>query len=346
MRTPPILWGFFLLILVLGAGFEAVTGSAQELVPRRSFQIATGPSGGTYYPIGQAIARIVSHPPGATRCEGLGVCGPEGLIASARTSAGTIANVLDVEARRADAALAQSDVVAEAVAGKGPFRSAHAQTHIRSIATLFPEDVLVVASRSSGIRKLSDLKGKRVSLGAAGSGTSVAGRAVLSAARLINRVKASTEPADAAAANLERGKIDAFFFVGGSPVPFVQDLVARSRAVIVPIEGADRKALIAQRGLFAATIPAGAYAGLPAIPTVATHATLIVNDAVPADLVYAIARALFSPDNADVLRSAHESARKIRLETATLDLAAPLHPGAARFYAEARGANSRGIRLQ
>jgi TRAP transporter TAXI family solute receptor len=330
--------GFVIAALgaVLLVAFVSVSGTAQDTSPRLSFAIATGPSGGTYFPIGEAIASIVSHPPGADRCETEAACGPVGLIASARTSSGTVANVRDVNAGRADSGLAQADVVAEGIAGKGPFRALGAQSHIRSIASLFPEDVLIVAAKSSGIRTLADLKKKRVSLGAADSGTLATARAVLEAARLSHLVRSSEEPADVAAERLQEGKLDAFFFVGGAPVPFVQNLVSHGNVVLIPIDGAERTRLVAEtRGLEPAVIPAGEYAGQARIETVATHATLIVNDAAPAEIVYGIVKALFNPANRQSLAASHPSAGAIRLETARVDLPAPLHPAAARFYAEA-----------
>ena len=331
-----------MLIAALGAmvlvGFISVSGTAQDVAPRLSFVIATGPSGGTYFPVGEAIAAIVSHPPGVDRCEAQGACGPVGLIASARTSSGAVANVRDVNTDRADSGLAQSDVVAEAVSGKGTFRSIGPQTRIRTIATLFPEDVLVIAARSSGIRTLLDLKGKRVSIGAPGSGTLVAARAVLDAARLTARVRISNEPADAAGQRLAEGKLDAFFFVGGAPVPLVQNLASRGLAVLVPIDGTARRKLLAQtRGFVETSIPAGQYAGQARIETLATHAVFIVNASVPADIVFGITRSLFNPANRQMLAASHPSAGAIRLETATSGLTAPLHPAAARFYAETAG---------
>ena len=327
-----------MLVSVFGAallvGLISSSGTAQDAAPRLSFAIATGPSGGTYFPIGEAIGAIVSHPPGAGRCESQDACGPEGLIASARTSSGAVANVRDVNAFRTDSALSQSDVVAEAVAGRGSFRSDGAETHVRTIAMLFPEDVLVVAAKSSGIRKLADLKGRRVSIGELGSGTSVTAKAVLDAAGLSRRLCLSTESADVAARSIEDETLDAFFFVGGAPVPFVENLVSHGRAVLIPIDGANRKKLLAEtRGLVETSIPVGEYSGQPRTETVATHAVFIVNDKEPTDVVFGITRALFSPVNRQLLAAAHPSAADIKLETATVDLPAPLHPAAARFYA-------------
>jgi TRAP transporter TAXI family solute receptor len=319
---------------VLLVGLISASGTAQEAAPRLSFAIATGPSGGTYFPVGEAIAAIVSHAPGAARCETQDACGPEGLIASARTSSGAVANVRDVNTFRADSALSQSDVVAEAVAGKGPFRGDGALIHVRTIAMLFPEDVLVVAARSSGVRKLADLKGRRVSIGTPGSGTLVTAKAVLDAAGLTRRIRPSMESADVAARRIGDGTLDAFFFVGGAPVPFVQNLVSHGRAVLIPIDGASRKKLLAEAsGLVATSIPAGAYAGQPRTETIASHAVFIVNDREPADVVFGITRALFNPVNRQLLAGAHPSAAAIKIESAAADLPAPLHPAAARFYA-------------
>src|SRR5580692_2932604 len=110
-----ILTAFFAAGALALLASAALVG-AQDYPARISFVIATGPTGGTYFPVGEAIAGIVSHPPGVSRCETANVCGPAGLIASARSSDGAIQNVLDVNAHRVDSALAQSDVVADAAA--------------------------------------------------------------------------------------------------------------------------------------------------------------------------------------------------------------------------------------
>jgi len=329
---------FLAASLLALAGFGVATlGSAQTQASRVSFVLATGSTGGTYFPVGQAIAGIVSHPPGVARCDLAGVCGPAGLVASVRSSPGSIANVLDVNAGRTDGALAQSDIVAEAVSGKGDFRKDGPQSHVRLIADLFPEEVHVVAATAAHIEKIADLKGKRVALGVADSGTASAAHEVLAAYRISEwRLKAINDPPEVAAQSLERGEIDAFFFVGGAPVELVRSLIAGGKARLVPIDGAGRQRLLAEEpGLTAETIPADDYAnGRGATETVGVHAVLIVNDAVSPGLVYGMTKALFNPANRALLDAAHPSARLIRLESATRTMPAPLHPGAARFYRE------------
>jgi TRAP transporter TAXI family solute receptor len=324
--------GAFALALALVLGLGTTPGLAQRI----SFVIATGPTGGTYFPIGQAIAGIISHPHGVDRCDMQGVCGPNGLIASVQTSAGSVENVTDVNSGRVDSGLTQADVVREAVKGEGPFAKTGALKHLTVIAALFPEEVHVVASKASGITTIAQLRGRRVSLGDEDSGTAVTARAVLAAWRISEwRIDAHHMASDTAADALDKGKIDAFFFVGGAPVGLVSDLIARGRAVLVPIDGAGRKRLLAEDPVLSAdVIPASTYAGAPATQTVSTRALWVVNDSTSNDTVYGIARALFNPANRTRLDQSHPSAKLIRLDTASANLPAPLHPGAARFYRE------------
>ena len=310
-------------------GFGTVNGYAQRI----AFSIATGPSSGTYFPVGEIIAGLISHPPGMDRCLRSVSCGPEGLIASAQTSAGAYANVLAVESGRVDSALTQSDVVAQAIAGKGAFKKP--QSHIRVIAALFPEEIHLVVSAGAHIASLSKLRGKRISLGAINSGTAVTARAVLAAYRL--RAKTSHESPDLAVRKLQAGTIDAFFFVGGAPVPLVDGLIESGQAKLLPIDGAGRDRLLAHsHGLYKDAIPSGTYGHLPEVATVAVQALWIVSDREPKDTVFAITRALFSSSNRNLLVRGPSATHMISLSRATQNLPAPLHAGAEKFYREAK----------
>lgn len=315
------------------AGLAILTaGQAQPV--RLSFEVATGSTAGTYFPMGELIAGIVSHPPGLARCEARGVCGPPGLIVSARTSEGAVSNVLAVNAGSVDSGLAQANVVADAVAGRGAFRKAGRQTHIRVIASLFPETVQLVVAAKSHIAKVADLSGKRVSLGAEGSGAGVIAHEILDAYGLPDgRLKVRNESYDAAAGLLEEGKLDAFFFQGGTPSPLVYDLLTRGSAKLIAIDGKARRRLLARvPSLSAGTIPAGTYPRTGAIQTVSSSTLWVVKDSASPDIVYGILRALFHPANRALLEAGEPSARYVRLDGATGGLTAPLHPGAARFY--------------
>src|ERR1700693_5526636 len=113
--------GFSALVLAaLTSGFSP--GAAYTPPARISFQIATGSTAGTYFPVGEAIAGLISHPPGVDRCQNADVCGPPGLIVSTRTSEGAADNLIAVNRGDVESGLAQSDVIAAAVKGQGPFK--------------------------------------------------------------------------------------------------------------------------------------------------------------------------------------------------------------------------------
>jgi len=330
--------GLALAGVFLAAGLSAASllaVGAQTAVLHKPFVIVTGSTGGTYFPIGEAIAAIVSHPPGVSRCEKSGVCGPAGLIASVRTSEGTIANILAVNSGTADAGFAQSDIVREAVAGRGAFRKAGKQTHIRLLASLFPEELQLIATKSSRIRSVADLAGKRVAIGSDGSGTNETVRSVLSAYGVrLARIKANGDSPDTAAVRFSKGELDALFFIGGAPVPFIRDLLATGKATLVPVAGAGRDRVLHQvKGLTAATIPAGLYPGTGKTETVALRAVLILRDTASNAVVYGVTQALFNPANRGMLAGSHRSADFIRIDDAPRDPPAPIHPGAAPFFA-------------
>lgn len=308
--------------------------------PRISFQIATGSTTGTFFPVGEAIAGLISHPPGVNRCETANVCGPAGLIVSARTSNGTMDNLLSVNDGGVESGLAQSDVIAAAVKGAGPFKAKGKQSHVRVIASLFSEDVHLVVSEKANIRKISDLRGKRVSLGLAGSGVGFTAREILTAYRVPEaKLKLVSQDTMGAIALMKQGKLDAFFAVGGVPIAGVGDLLASRSARLLPIAGPVRDRLAkSEPSLEIATIT---YPGQEPVATVSTRALWIVRDSVPESLVYGITRALFNPANREAISASHPSAREIALNTAALMPPAALHPGAARFYAEAARAAQR-----
>jgi len=305
----------------------ALAAAAQSLPPRRSFEIATGPAAGTYFPAGELIARVVSHPPGLARCEKSPLCGPPGVIVSARSSDGAVANVLAVNAGETVSGLAEANVVADAIAGRGAFVTAGRQTHIRVMADLFAQSLHLVVPIRSRIRSVADLKGKRVSLGNARSGGEVIAGAIL-AAYDVKRVKIVRETAEISGGLLREGKIDAFFFLGNVPDILIADMVGRGQARLIPIDGKGRARLVATReGLAAGAIAAGSYRGTPRLETVTSRTLWIVRDSAPADAVYALVRALNHPGNRLLLQTSE--APPIRPAAA-----APLHPGAARYWRE------------
>jgi TRAP transporter TAXI family solute receptor len=318
------------LALVISALLGGNLGLADSGPNRISFQIATGSTEGVFFPVGQAMAGLISHPPGVGRCETATVCGPAGVILSARTSDGAADNVRSVNAGTVDSGFADGDVIAAAVKGESPFR--RRATHLRVIAALFAEQAHLVVAAKSAIQSVADLRGKRVFVGAANSGALVRDHAILEAYRLrVREVVSDTAPAQL----LRDGKIDAYFAVAGVPLDSVKDLLAHHVARLVPIDGEGRDRLIqAVPQLQPAVIAAGAYPGTPAIETVAVRAWWVTRDSETDTLIYGMTRALFHPANRAPLAASHPSAREIALDSAALNPPAPLHSGAARYYRE------------
>jgi hypothetical protein len=322
------------VVVAVGVVAVAVAAAAQMLPPRRSFEIATGPAAGTYFPAGELIARVVSHPPGLARCEKSPLCGPPGVIVSAKSSDGAVANVLAVNTGAAASGLAQGNIVADAVAGRGAFQKAGPQTHVRVMADLFTEQVQLVVPKHSPIKTVADLKGKRVSLGNVHSGADVIAEAILKAYN-VRHVQTVRETYEISGGLMREGKIDAFFFLGGAPALLIADMVNRGHARLVPIDGKGRTKLLAGvNGIAAATIAAGAYRGAPRLETVSSHTYWIVQDSAAAGAVYDLVRALYHPDNRAILDQQAVDFGRIRVGDAASLASVPLHPGAARYYRE------------
>lgn len=328
------LFGF--AALVLGALLTGGNlGIADSGPVRISFQIATGSTDSIYFPVGQAIAGLISHPAGVGRCEVATVCGPSGVILSARTSGGAADNLRSVNQGLVDSGLAQGDVIAAAVSGRDIFRRGGAAKHLRVIASLFPEDVHLIVGANTPIHSVADLRGKRVMLGNEGEGAVVSAHEILAAWRLDGRVK-TVSPRDGNDAQLLReGKIDAYFAVAGVPLDSVTDLLSHGVARLVPIDGEHRMRLLRMVSqMQPAVIAAGAYPNTGAIQTVSTRAYWVTRDSESDAMIYGLTRALFNPLNRGALIASHPSARYIALDQAALSPPAPLHPGAARFYHE------------
>ena len=337
----PLSWGLAAgAFVVLGLMVTLAAKSVAQIIdsPQRiAFQISTGSTTGTYFPVGNLLAQLLSHPPGVGRCEAANVCGPAGLIVSTRASQGSVANVLAVNSGMVASGLAQTDVVAQAVAGQGPFRRTGPVKQLRVIANLYGEDLHLLAAKNAKIGSVGDLRGKRVSLSSEGSGTIVTARAVLAAFRLSERsIIPNYDSAEKAVDLLQTGKLDALFFVGGTPVNLLQQLLDEDVAVLVPIDGAGLTRLLAREPYLSAhTIPRGTYTGTPDIETVSVDALWIADASQRDDLIYGILKALYHPANRTALQAGRMGSHFMEQATGATAATALLHPGAVRYFTEA-----------
>jgi len=324
----------------------------------RFFRIGTAATSGTYFQIGGVLASAISKPPGTRDCEHGGSCGVAGLVAVAQATQGSIENLLMVGAGQIESGFAQSDLALAAYTGKGLstaprchgagdaqavptgaqlLKNRGPMPSLRLIAALFPENVQIVVRAESPIHSLHDLKGKRVSMGEAASGTIADARLVLEAGGTSEcDLKPQYLRLSRAVEALQNNEIDAFFLVAGAPVPAIAEIASLVPLRLVPIDGATLNRLMGRPPFFRAEeIPGGTYPGIDEpVQSVAVTALWIVDAAVPDSLVYAITRSLWQDSTRRLLDFAHPVGKRIRLGNALIDTAVPLHPGAARYYAE------------
>ncbi len=292
----------------------------------RFLSIATGGTGGVYYPYGGGLAKILN--------ESL-----PGVRATAEVTAASVDNLKLIRDGKADIAFTLADTLADAVAARGAFAGGVPVPAV-GLAVLYSNYTQIVTLVSSGIGSVGDLRGRVVSTGSAGSGTEVIAFRILKVAGLDpdrdvrRQALGASESADA----LKDGKIAAFFWSGGLPSAAVQDL---SHTPGIGIRLVPSASLVPdlQRAYgslyFPLEIPAGAYPGLTStVPVVGVANVLVVNRAMPDDLAYDITRVLFEKQAA--LAAIHPEARHLTLATAVTGSPAEFHPGALKYYREQR----------
>ena len=329
---------FAITALLLGVASGGGTPTAAMAQEPQFFRIATAGRVGTYFPIGGLIANAISNPPGSRPCAEGGACGVPGMVATALTSNGSVANVNAVGFGLIESGFSQSDVAYWAQTGTGVFLGKQPIENLRAIANLYPESLHLVAAKDAGIETVADLQGKRVSLDEPGSGTLVDARVVLSAYELEERdLDAEYLTADTAAARLAEGELDAFFFVGGFPAEGIGKLAERFPVKLVPIANEKAEDVIRQNRFFSEhVIPAGTYEGQDEdVTTLSVGALWITSVEQPDDLIYGVTKALWNDASRKLLDEGHIKGSYVNLKTAQDNIAIPLHPGAERYYREA-----------
>jgi hypothetical protein len=317
-----------------GLGLGVATGRAQEI---RFFRIGTGASGGSHFPVGGLIANAVSNPPGSRPCGRGGSCGVPGLIAVAQTTQGSVQNVRAIGSGQFDSALCQADVAYWAYKGSSIFAESGRIEVLRAIANLYHESLHIVVRADSDIHEIADLAGKRVSLGEEGSGARLTADFILGRYGVgVATLKAQYLSLGAAAGRLAAGELDAIFAVGGHPLPAIVDLARRTEIRLLPIAGDPAEALrLEYPFLTVDLIPATAYRGTDTTISIGVGTLWLVSAELEEDLVFGLTRALWHPSTRKLLDEGNPFGRRIRLETALLGVPVPIHPGAARYYAEA-----------
>lgn len=323
-------------ILAIGAAVAvALSGAIAMAQDMKFFRIGTGGAGGTYFPIGGLIANAISAPPGSTPCDKGGACGVPNLVAIAQTSNASVANVTGVQNGQMESGLSAADIVYQAYNGEGRFEKKFDK--IRVIANLFPEHMHLVLPKGGKLDGIKDLKGKRVGIFTAGSGTQVV---VLELLKIYGIEKKDIQAAELnpqqSADRMADGQLDAFFIVGGSPLAAISQLAATKGMELYELKDDERAAFLkVVPYYYDDVIKAGTYEGQTKdIKTVAVGAQWVVSADVPADLVYEVTKALWNDNSRRLFDAGHAKARDIQLSSALKAVSTPLHPGAERFYKE------------
>ena len=321
--------------LVLGLLWRSAPACPQET---HFFRIGAAATAGSFFEIGGVLASAISKPADSLPCDQGGSCGVPGLIAVAQATRGSVENLHLVASDQIESGIAQSDVVSWAYNGTGIFTGEEPLKKLRAVASLFPESLHLVVLAAGPIQTLSDLKGRRVSLGQTGSGTLVDARIVLSATGLAETdLSPEYLRSGTAAENLAAGSLDGFFLIGGIPIPAIRALAGATPIRLVPIPDDVLSAMQEKSGPYhRSVIPADTYRGVDfATPTIGFHALWVVSADAPDDLVYAIVKALWNEATHRLLDAHDPIGKNVRLKGALDGLSVPLHPGAKRFYREA-----------
>lgn len=305
------------------AGFVPAAHAQETLY----LTIATGGTGGVFYPYGGGLAKVLTDNV------------PDAQV-TAEVTGGSVDNVQLIGAGDADIGFSTLDSAYDGMKGEGAYADAGPQP-VRTLAVLYDSFLHVVARADAGIRSVADLRGRSVSVGSAGSSTESIADRVLAAAGLDpqNDVERDNLSVAESAAALKDGKIDAFFWIGGLPTAAVSDLVSTPNLDVAFVEtGSLMPKIEAQYpGQYRPfTLPKSVYAGTPAdVPGLGVPNVLVVSEEMPDATVTAALAGIF--DHLDQVHAIHPEARKLTVEAAAAGTAVPFHPAAAAFY-KAKGA--------
>ena len=309
-----------MLTLILILTMTACGSKDPEVVKMR---FATGGESGTYYAFGGTIAQHATN-------------ADNHIEVTAIVGNGSQANIQEMQKKTAELAFCQSDVMAYAYAGTNLFAKDGKVDCFSTVAALYMEQVQIVTCDPS-IKTVADLKGKKVSIGAAGSGVyfnaiDVLGCYGLGESDIIPTYQGFGESANA----LKDGQIDAAFVVAGAPTTAIVELATTKNAYLVSIEDTNVDKLLKASPYYAkSVIPAGTYNGqTEEVTTVAVGAVILARNDIPSDAIYALVSDIFATAADASAAAAHAKYGELSLDFGASITAVPYHPGAARFFSE------------
>lgn len=301
--------------LIAGCGGDSGSSAGGG---KQFLNIATGGTAGTYYPLGGALAELLNQ-------------NIKGMNASAQSTGASVANVNMLKDGSVDIAFIQNDIAYYAANGKEMFKDNKVE-NIRGIAALYPETVQFVTTADKGIKSIADLKGKKVAVGASGSGAEANARQILGAYGLTYddidvQYLSFGEAADA----LKDGNVDVGVVVAGFPTAAIQDLAANKSAALVNIDAEHADKLMKQYPYFTKiTVPKGTYPGQEEdVSTVAVKCVVVTTDKLSDDLGEQIVKAIY--EHLDRMKAAHAVGKYITKDTALEGMSVKMNAGAEKY---------------
>lgn len=311
----------FVFLTALGLIILLAATAAAQVKTRLS--IATGGTGGVYYPLGGGFAALISkYLPG--------------VEATAEVTTASVDNMKLLHANRIAIAFTLPDTAWDAY--QGQMKGLNEKVGVRSVAALYSNYMHIVALEGSGIKSVRDLKGKRVSTGSPGSGTEIKGLRILEAYGITPKDFRSQDRlgASESAGAVKDRRLDAFFWDGGLPTAAVLDLGATPGIKIQLIPHADAvPKMVSKYGplYFIGMIPKGTYGGVEReVPVAAATNLLTVHERMEEPLAYQITKLLY--EHTPELVAVHKAAKEITLNSGVVGSPIPFHPGALRYYKE------------
>jgi TRAP transporter TAXI family solute receptor len=286
--------------------------------------VGTGGVSGTYFPTGGSICRLVNHYKSETN-----------LRCVVESTDGSVYNLGELRSGGLELGIAQSDIVHHAYRGTAEF-DGQKFTKLRTIMAIYPELLTLVTRADTNIKKLSDIKGKVVSIGAKGSGSEASVQILLDNSNIplesLGRVKHIKSNQVRMA--LEREQIDAYFYMVGHPTVDIKKILHTTDISIIPLKGNNIDKLVKKYPYYAkAPIKGGMYKGIHSdIQTYGVKALLVTTDDISDKVVYTIVKSVL--ENFEKFKKLHPAYGNITKKSLLDGLSAPLHNGAKKYYKE------------
>ncbi|WP_445479203.1 TAXI family TRAP transporter solute-binding subunit [Lysinibacillus irui] len=323
-----MLLSIFALLILAACGTDSGSGSkdtsgddsASSDKPASDIKflsLLTGGTQGTYYALGGTFADLITT--------------DTGIKTTAEVSQASAANMTALQEGKGEIAFVQTDIAYYATEGKLMFEGNKIDT-ISALGALYPETVQLVTTEASGIKSYADLKGKKVSVGAPGSGTYANAEQLLEIHGLtMDDIKAQNLDFGESTDGLQSGQIDAAFITAGTPTGAVEALNATTKVTIIGVDAGKADEIIEKYPYYAKdTVKAGTYGIANDVETVSVLAMLAVKKDLPEDVVYSMTKAIYDNTN----KISHDKGKFIKAETGLDGISIEIHPGAQKYFDE------------